>query len=195
MFFFSMLVLFESWQGGNNPAPILKGTYIMTTLSIQLDTTLSFNIGGEQLPVNVADLSPEALTGLLMYGMRKANDTYNGQKNSDNAMTPEEVIEKIKVWDFGKGGSRVSPLVKAQRDIVITHLRSIGMKANEANKAAKNPQDGFKVYLRSALAKKLALPEIQVDQESVDKAFEANWARVETKAQEILAMESIDLDL
>lgn len=168
----------------------------MSTFTVNLSDTLSFNIAGEEHVVKTTDLTPEALTGLLMYGRRKANDVFNSAKAGENPLTASEVIAKVVSWDFGTGGSRVSPLTKAMREIVKGYLVSTGMSAKDAATHAKVPQDGFRMALGFIIAKRDGVPVAKVDPAAVDEAYNGNWGKIETQAQAMVdATSGLDLDI
>lgn len=166
-------------------------------VEITLPETIDFNIAGETHQVKTGELPETALVGLLMYGRRKANDTFNSAKGGESPLDPSEVIDKIKTWDFGQGGSRVSPLVKAQREVVKGYLESTGMKTKDATKLAKEPLDGFRQALILIIAKQKDIPANKVPAEDIIAALDKNWPKVEKQAQAIVdaANATTDLDI
>lgn len=161
----------------------------MKTITLQLEDNLVFTIAGETHEVPVDSLTEAALVGLLQYGKRKANDTFNGMKGGEKALTALEVIAKIQTWDFGTGGSKVSPLIRILRGIVGTHLVSLGHKKKDAMSMAKEPKEGFKSYLHQAMAKKQGVGMVEVEEAAIESAFEVNWPKVEARAQNMLEEE------
>ena len=124
-------------------------------IKITIPEVLEFSVAGQTVKVPTADLTPEAVNGLFLYGRRKMNDVFNSAKAGDKPLTVEEVTKKIVTWDFKSGGfTRVDAYTKALREVVAGYLKSTGMKGNEAAKAAKDPQQGLKVALGLILAKK-----------------------------------------
>lgn len=165
-------------------------------IELNIDETLTFNIAGEAYPVKVKDMKPEALVGLLMYGKRKANDTYNSAKGGESPLEPDEVIEKIKAWDFGSGGMRVSPFVKAQREIVKGYLMNAGLKSKDATAGAKEPEKGFKQALALLIAGKRNVLVKDVSEADINAAFETNWPSVVKQAEDMVkATQTPDIEI
>ena len=160
--------------------------------TIELPDTITFTIGDTQHNVNTSDLTDAAIVGLFMYGRRKANDTFNSQKTGKNPLSANEVIAKIKVWDFGTTGPRISPLVRAERELVKTQLQTAGVKALDAGKQAKDPQAGFRLFLGLKLAAKNGVPLGEIPEEAIQTAFENNWPKVETRAQAMVAAATVE---
>lgn len=162
---------------------------------INLPETISFTINGESVNVPTADLPDDALVGLLVYGRRKANDTFNSAKGGENPLSVAEVMEKIKTWDFGSGGPRADAMTKALRDIVKSYLMSAGFKAKDATKEAKDPDKGFELALRHILAAKDGIPAAQVDEAKAKEARAANWPKIEAKAKALVEAQKAATDL
>lgn len=164
-------------------------------IEINLPETLEFTIAGETHTIRAEDLSPDALVGLLMYGRRKANDTFNSAKGGDSPLTAEQVIEKIRKWDFGSSGPRVDAYTKALRDVVKEYLTVAGFKGKDATAEAKNPQKGFETALTHILAAKDGIPVSQVNGNDVIAAMDKNWPKVEAKARKIVEVAKVATDL
>lgn len=187
-----------TWPAGIHPPhyrPLWAKAETMKKVTLQLNDTLNFNIAGTMFPTSVDEFKPEALAGLLEYGKRKANDVFNSAKGGENPLTPEEVIEKILEWDFGSGGLRVSPLIKAQREIVKGYLTNTGMKSKDATSHSKDPVKGFKMALGLIIAGKRSCGLNNVPGEDIQDAFDTNWPKVEKQAEAIVEATNLGSDL
>lgn len=163
-------------------------TDLQDTIKAHVGQTMIFTLNGEDHPVSIDDMSEAALIGLLMYGRRKANDTFNSAKGGESPISPEAVVDKIRSWDFNYSGgfSRVSPVVKAQRDVVDSMLRSIGYKAAEARKLAKDPLSGFTLYVAD-------MTELEGDE--LEDKVQSNWDKVTLKAAAIVEASKVAQDI
>jgi hypothetical protein len=163
--------------------------------------SIPFHNGGVDYPLAVKDMPDATLVAILNYGKRMFNDYVNSAKHAGGEAeeAAEGWIVKAKAGALGgrSGGARLSPLLKAQRGIVVCWLREAGWDAKEAVKAAKNPQQGFKAMLALQIARGKGIAVSAVEPELVEAAFEKNWHKVEAKAQVLLETTTgmIEIDL
>lgn len=141
---------------------------------------IEFRCGGKTY--QVTDPHPDALTRIFEYGtIRFVNDKAGGLTEAEKDALALEWVERIQSGDVGQtggGGARLSPLERAQRGIVKDRLVSVGWKAGEADKAARDPQAGFLLYIRELLAAKNGVPLAAVTDDDAGPAARANWEKV-----------------
>jgi len=166
-------------------------------ITINIPDSLTFILAGEERTLPASEMSEASLLGLFMYGRRKANDTFNSKKDSESPLTRDQVLDKIKAWDFGSAGTRVGELTTIQRRIVADHLITLGHKVTIAREIAKDPKEGFESYLLESLAGQLNVPQVEVDKDLLEQAMEINWPQVEEEAERIqkASKTSIGVDL
>jgi hypothetical protein len=164
-------------------------------------TEIDFANGGQKYTTNVEDLPEETLLKIFDYGKRIFNDAVNGavHQGKDREEAAQNWLERAKDGTLGSrtgGGSRISPLEKELRAIVEEYLKAAGWKAGDAKKDVKEPKEGFKAMLALQIARGKSIPMEKVEPTDIDKAFEANWPKVETMAKQRLEMtKGLDIEL
>ncbi len=162
-------------------------------------TRIPFATGGEDYSTHIEHLPDATIIRVLMYGKRMLNDYVNSAKatgDKDAETLAGEWLTRAKDGELGASGTTrasQSPIEKAQRDIVVDYLRASGMKANEARKAAKNPQTAFKALLGEKITLATGSPASEAD---ITTAFKTNWIKVETQAARVVeASRGLDIDI
>lgn len=177
----------------------MKSTKLQQALIDAGMTELAFHNGGTDYPVKVGDLPDASLVAIIAYGKRMFNDHVNSAKGQgkDPGQVADEWLTKARNGELGTraGGARVSPYTKALRDIVAEYLKAAGWDAKEAAKDAKKPEDAFKTMLALQIARGRGVPVADVPEEDVAKAHEANWPKMEKRAQAMVDALSGDLDI
>ena len=108
-------------------------------------------------------------------------------------MSPEEVIERVKEWNFGTREG-ISPQTRAEREVVYDLLRDIRVKSADARKAVKDPKAGFRAYLELACKAKHGE---QPTAKKLAELFETEYPKVVKRAEEIVAEQAakVTIDL
>ncbi len=174
-------------------------TQLQTALMDADCASIPFATGGEDHTTAITSLPDATIIRVLMYGKRMMNDYVNSAKatgDKDAETLSAEWLARAKAGELGASGitrASQSPLEKAQRDIVVDYLRKSGMKANEARKAAKDPQAAFKTLLEEKITLATGSPASEAD---ITAAFETNWVKVEIQAARVVeATQGLDIDI
>lgn len=164
-----------------------------------LNITFTDVKGGTDYTTDITTLPDVTLIELLRYGKRKFNDSLNSSETDDRQEWSEEWLNKAQNGTLGAGssGSRVDPLTRELREVVLGYLTSSGFKTAEARKLVKVPFDGFETYLTHVIATKQSIPVVDVDPETVKDLIQRNWATVTDQAQKRLdaKAQSVSLDI
>jgi len=163
--------------------------------------SIPFAVGGQDHSQSIHTLPDATIIRVLMYGKRMMNDYVNSAKATSD--TPVEDlatgwVTRAKEGTLGASGTTrasMSPIAKAQRDIVIDYLRASGIKANEARKMCKDLQAAFKDLLRGKLAMAQGIHDAAVTDDQLNLAFEANWQKVVSQAERIVNTSKLDIDI
>ncbi len=158
-----------------------------------------FSNGGTDYPVNVEDLPEATLLKIFDYGKRIFNDSVNSSKHQgkDAGEAAAEWLAKAKAGTLGTraGGSRISPIEKAIRGLVVDYLKAAGWDTKTAAKDAKDPEAAFDKMLELQIARGKGIPASEVTAEDVDKAAMKNWPKLVAKAEQIVALANTSLDI
>jgi len=165
---------------------------------------LTFNINKQAHEVSIQDLPAETIDRLLQYGTRMLNDKINSEaskaagegRSYDKDEAANIWIQKAIDGKLGERTARASdPLTRIIKDLVVERIISLGITKADASKFAKNPAEGFRMYLELVLAAKHGCTVGELDQKDVDAAVERNWPKVSEKAAQIRDIQSSGDDI
>jgi hypothetical protein len=169
---------------------------------IQMEISVTATIHGTAFNMTV-DTETAIAAGLIRKGFQETlQDATAGEK------TPEEKAKAIKerlaalvdgTYVFGAGGSRLDPVEREAREIVVALLVKQGAKVGIARKAvAKDGAAGaFAAVCRTGLARKAGLDESKVSDSDVQRAVEKNLPAVmeRAKAEAARVAAGVEIDL
>ncbi len=136
--------------------------------------------------VDTSDLSDTVMEYVIAYGLKQSIDDAGADPKKAESGSQDRFDNLMLGLAPSGGGLRVSPLVKAERELVKLHLVSVGYKSVNAGKLAKDPKDGFLLFIRERLAQKNGVRLDSITEEDSQGAFNVNWPKVETRAQAIV---------
>lgn len=140
----------------------------MTTLIELPETEVSFTSArAGNLSVALGDLPAASILRLIQYGTRFRNDVVNSAAKAAKDAGEDEVAaakDAAKAWDAkllsgdwserrGGGGARLSAFDKALRSVIAHAFMAAGVKATDADDAAKAPDEAARRY-GTAVARK-----------------------------------------
>ena len=162
-----------------------------------LSVTFTDVKGGTDYTVETTQLPDITLIELLRYGKRKFNDSLNSSSTDNREEWSTEWIDKAQAGTLGtgSGGSRVSPLTRELREVVLDYLITAGYKVGEARKLVKDPRSGFVTYLTDVISTKQSIPANQVDPLTIEDLMGRNWPTIEAQAQKRLDAKAPDTTL
>jgi hypothetical protein len=180
----------------------MDATKLQTALIEAGMAEITFNITDAETTVDVLDVTDKGLIALLRYGTRKANDTVNGaisrlkkeEKPIDKDAIVTECLAHILSGETAQR-ARISPIEAELRSIVKAKLQSIGLKATDAGKLAKDAKAGFSEYLRQYIATAKEIKAVEVEDSTIEAAFAKNWPNIEARANEIIEQKSLKLEI
>lgn len=161
---------------------------------------ITFGNAETSLAIPIAELPDSSLLSILTYGKRKANDYVNAAakeaRDSDKPENKEDLLEawisKAKAGTLGLGntGSRLAPLDRIKRDLVIDLLLSIDMKRKQASKLAVEFDDAFQAHYLPA---KLAQAGLEPTEANISLAYQKyRPILIDQPAEKILAAQKGD---